>query len=347
MTEAEWAQRVMDFMASDVNQRVWGQIDHIADPVQRFAALQGLISRPEMGRMQQFMRTNPRPAPAPVAPTPATPVGPTPEEIAAKRATRIATARSRAQYDAEQSFRRRGLDPAPYMAMINSELDRIQGTIGESDDPEKAFLTPVADNYMEGEEARREREYDAQLDTAFSNSSRDTQIGSSLLDDVIGEILGKQKDNALQYLERGKTRGMYNDVGYNAGLSAINDALSSGRSELGSLGNTVLDKYRGRADTVRDRAYSELGAFDFGDSFNIDPYVTEYQGIINDARNNAGGDLRGLLGGKNFFDLSALTQKAGSAQGALNLRDADVATALAERKRKNSMSRGIGSQGAF
>lgn len=353
MTEAEWASSILSGLGEEVAPDLWARVDGIADPIARLNALVPIMYKKDRQVYQSLLSSlGPRPSPTAVVP------GKTPEELAreaaeaaaakaAKHTANVTNARNRAVYDAESFFRQQGIDPTPYMAMINSEFDRIQSTIGEGDDPTRAFSTNVASNFMSGERAKKYREYDSQLDTKFAPGSEKQAIGTSLLDDVIGEILGKQKDSALQYLDRGKARGMYNDVGFNAGISAIDNALSSGRSELGSLGNTVLDKYRGMANTVRDKAYDELGAFDFGDSFSIDPYVTEYEGIINDARNNAGGDLRNLLGGKNFFDLSSLTQQAGQAQGAMNLRDADVATALAERKRKNTMSRGLGSQGAF
>lgn len=308
------------------------------------AQLHDMLAQPILELMRRKRAATPTPLPTVTpAPTPAE----TPEQKAAKRAAEIASARSKALYNSDLFLRSKGLDPAAYSAMLNSEFDRIQANIGEGDDVRTAFSGDIINSLLQGERARRYREFDNQADNAFSQGFEKRDMPSSLLDDVIGEILGKQKNDALQYLDRGKARGMFNDVGYNAGLSAIDNAAAAGRSELGTLGNSVLDKYRGMGDAVRDKAYSALGSWDIGDNFSIDPYVSEYQGIINDARNNAGGDLRNVLGGKNFFDLNRVTQSAGTAQGAINLRDADVATALAERKRKNSLSRGLGSQGAF
>jgi hypothetical protein len=189
--------------------------------------------------------------------------------------------------------------------------------------------------------------YLQQVNQTFAPGFEYGAAPSSLLDDVIAEILAEQQGAASEYLDRGKARGIYNDVGYNAGLEAMGDYAETGSSDLTTLGASALDKYRSQMSALATNAYNSASAFSPGLSFSLDPYMSEFNAIKNRAATNIEGDLRGLLGGKNYFDFSNLTSKAGQAQGALNLRDTDVATALAERARKNSIARGLGSQGAF
>lgn len=284
------------------------------------------------------------PTPVPVVPPPVVPAGPTAAEI---RATNIAKARQKATHEADMMLRSQGLNLADYMPQFTSELDRAQGYLGESEDPMNAFGPDIISSLLAGEQAKRYQQFSKEAQGQFGEGFENRDITPSILDDTINSILESQRGDALQYLERGKARGIYNDVGYGAGLASIGDAYSAGRSDLGSLGGTVIDKYRSQADAIGDKVFDTLSTYKLGDEFSLDPYVSQYQGILSNARSNAGGDLRNLLGGKNYFDLPKLTQRAGQAQGALNLRDADVATALAERKRRSSTSRGLGSQGAF
>lgn len=172
-------------------------------------------------------------------------------------------------------------------------------------------------------------------------------IGDNLLDNTINSILGEQKGNAQTYLDRGKARGIFNDIGYGAGLNKINTTSEAASSQLAALGGSVIDKYRGQANAVRDKAYSSISGLLPDQQFSFDPYLEEGSAVKANAEQRAGGDLRTSLGGTNFFDFGNLSNTAGMAQGAQNLRDADVATALAERKRKASADRGLGSQGAF
>jgi hypothetical protein len=200
---------------------------------------------------------------------------------------------------------------------------------------------------LQGEQERQRNGFLRTVNDKFTTGHQDKAVTSSLLDDAISSILGEQRGNAQQYLDRGKARGIYNDTGYNAGVATINNAANVARSDLSSLGSTVIDKYRGQLDTIGDEAYSAASGFNLGDNFSLDPYISRYSDVLGRANANASGDLRSLVGGKNYFDFSNLTQKAGMAQGAQNLRDTDVATALRERKRVNSLGRGLSSQGAF
>lgn len=187
----------------------------------------------------------------------------------------------------------------------------------------------------------------AAVNKQFQPGSEYNAVPSSLLDDTISQILAEQQGSATDYLNRGLARGIYNDVGYNAGQAMLGSDASMGRSDLSTLGTGVIDKYRTNLNEVANNAYQAASGYEPGLKFSLDPYVGEYNHIIANANQNAGGDLRSVLGGKNYFDFSGLTNRAGQAQGALNLRDTDVATALAERRRKNSLDRGLGSQGAF
>lgn len=351
MTEAEWALAAMNALRAEVNPKYWAAVSHITDPIAKLAALEPMMGKVDRKVYGKFIAANPRPmavAPTPVAPTPVVPPAKTPEEIAAERAAKIDRAKARARYEAENMLKMEGVtNIAPYMAMFDAELGRAEGFLGPEDDPTEFINGDLMANILGGERAKTTGQWKKEVATNFGPGFEDKAITSSLLDDVITDILGSQRGNALTYLDRGKARGIYNDVGYSAGMKALEDAMSAGKSELGSLGNTVLDKYRDMADRVGDEAYDYVSSLDFDDSFSLEPYLSEFSGIVSRATENAGGDLRGLLGGRNFFDFSNLSGKAGMAQGALNLRDADVATALAERRRKNSISRGLGSVGAF
>lgn len=178
------------------------------------------------------------------------------------------------------------------------------------------------------------------------NYSRDL-VPDNLLDDTISSILSEQRGGAQQYLDRGKARGIYNDVGYGAGLAKIGTSAEAGRSQLGTAGQDILNKYRTQADKVREDAYGGISGLLDGQQFSLEPYATAGSAVGERARSFAGGDLRSTIGGQNFFDFGGLTNAAGQAQGAQNLRDTDVATALAERRRRASQGRGLGSQGDF
>ena len=185
------------------------------------------------------------------------------------------------------------------------------------------------------------------VNAAFNPGWQVGAVPTSLLDDAISSIMAEQQGAAQDYLNRGLARGIYNDVGYGAGTAALVNSAAMGRADLGGLGAGLIDKYRGELDAIGDDAYSAASGFMPGTQFSLAPYIQQKNELLSRINTNIGGDLRNLVGGRNYFDFAGLTNKAGLAQGATNLRDTDVATALAERKRQNAANRGLGSQGAF
>lgn len=224
--------------------------------------------------------------------------------------------------------------------------------VPSADESFKKFLDQLLSNISKQEQEQANttntrNQYRTQVDQKFGPDYGNKAISSTLLDDTINSILTEQKTNASEYLERGKRRGIYNDVGYNAGVSRIGTAGEAGRSQLYSLGNSIIDKYRDDANAVRDKAYSAASGYTPGTSFSLDPYIRQGNEIIGRANTMAPGELRNTFGGTQLFDFSSLTNAAGQAQGAINARDLDVMGAITQRKRANAFGRGLGSQGAF
>jgi len=217
-----------------------------------------------------------------------------------------------------------------------------------SKDPYSIYSDDIATNVVKAENAARQQQFMKDFEGKFGIGADQAALPSTILDDAINSILGEQKTAAQLQLDRGKARGIYNDVGYNAGQAALGTAEGAARSELGALGSGYVDQWRGNLNDIDARAFDAYQSFPTGSSsFSLDPYIAERNDFLGRTKANAEGTLRGAIGGKNFFDFGKVGSAAGTSQGALNLRDADVATALGERKRLNTMNRGLGSQGAF
>jgi hypothetical protein len=275
----------------------------------------------------------PAPPPVPTAPTI------TPDQIAAAQAS--------ARNDILGMIGERGLDPNQYG--LGTLLDRALGNLGATNP--KDFSGDTKENILNKIISQAQDNQRSQLlskvDTSIGQGYGDKTITPTLLDDTISSILGEQRQGALDQLNRGYKRGIYNDVGLSAGMNTLNNEEQAARAKLGSMGNDVLNTYRTQENAVRDKAYNDASNFTLGRSFNLDDYINQGNTIADRARQFAGGDLRGALGGTNLFDFGQLQNNVGKAQGAVNLLDTDVATALAERKRRNTTGRGLGSQGVF
>ena len=343
-TADPWLQAQFDYLMQQVGPKRTAKINSFGGDLQsKLNYALSLAHDDERSLYNQYMIQHPKPAPA--APTPTTPAAT--EEVPIDPA-KMALAKQAAMQRAELNLRAQGLDPALYMDQIGAQYDQMAQTASLNKDPYSVYSDDIATNVVKAENAKRQQAFMNEFEGKFGVGADQAAIPSTILDDAINTILGEQKTAAQTQLERGKARGIYNDVGYNAGQAALGTAEGAARSELGSLGNNLLNQYRGGLNEIDDRAYSAYQSFPIGSSaFSLDPYIAERNDYLNRTKANAEGNLRSTLGGRNFFDFGKIGGSAGTAQGALNLRDTDVATALQERKRLNTQSRGLGSQGAF
>lgn len=266
---------------------------------------------------------------------------------ATKRTGDITKAKGYAQQEANDIISSYGLDPTSYADKIAAGIGRETDSLGDTGDPYTQINGQFINNQLQQEQSQKRAQFGQQAASEFGPTYSSTKLQPSLLDNTISQILGEQQGSAQQYLDRGKARGIYNDVGYGAGASQLGSQAEAGRAQLSTLGNDVLSGYKTKLDDVRDKAYSAASGYTLGQPLNLDAYAQEGNQIANDAQTNAGGQLRSALGGQNFFDFSKLTNAAGSAQGAQNLQDTDLMSALAQRKKANAVGRGLGSQGAF
>lgn len=173
------------------------------------------------------------------------------------------------------------------------------------------------------------------------------KIPSSLLDQQINDILNSKYTEASHVLDTGKARGQYNDVGYNAGLGALDKSRDAIKSRLTTTGEGVLGGYRSQYNDLLDQALGQANTFSGNGSFDTSPFQGQITDLLGRISSTAPGALQESVGNDPLFDLSAIRGDVAKAQGSMNLRDMSLTDALAKRKKVDSLGRGIGSQGSF
>jgi hypothetical protein len=273
-------------------------------------------------------------------------VAPTPAITSPTQTVNIDELRSRLLQDALGYANSRGVGNT-YQDLLQQEIDRAVSNVQKGGDPASIDGRNIASTALSGKESEQRSQLTRQADELFGRNYGSRVVGSNLLDNAINDILNEQKTSAQQFLDRGTARGIFNERGQQAGMNTINQGAEAGRAQLSNLASGIIDKYRSQADEVRDDAYNAANTFQLGRNFDFNDFVSRGNEIGQRAQTNANGELLGAFGGTNLFDFSKITNTAGQAQGAQNLRDTDVATALAERKRRSEQGRGLGSQGVF
>jgi hypothetical protein len=186
----------------------------------------------------------------------------------------------------------------------------------------------------------------ARTSVASALGTTTDKLNSSLYGNSITDILTGQYDKAKTQLDRGLARGMYNDVGYGAGLASLDKNKATASASLNQTANDLLSGYRKQYDDIRTEALNAANNYGGVGNFDLTDYVTRSNDVLNNAKANLPGNLLASAG-NGLFDLSAIRGDAGTAQGATNLRNMDVVDALSKRKQAEGVGRGLGSQGTF
>jgi hypothetical protein len=236
----------------------------------------------------------------------------------------------------------RGLDYNQFAPTIEQQLQDILSYIPKGTENPSQFFDPnLASGILSGEENRMRNQYRQQA------MGIPTSIGDDIFGNTINELLGEQEADAMQLLDRGKKRGQFNDIGYNAGVGAIADARKKALSQLDMYKGDILSGYNTKLNDIRGQALQAASGFNLGDMFDLSPYSSQANSLISSASSTAPGQLMTMLGDMDFFDPSKIRMEAGQAQGAINLRDLDVLEALSTRKKADETGRGLGTQGTF
>jgi hypothetical protein len=241
-----------------------------------------------------------------------------------------------------------GLNSQEFSPRIQSELDRmLVGTKPGADITNIVNGRSIASSILDDELRKQRTQLGQQAEQKFGGNFSDRFVQGNMLDGIVDQIVSEQKQNALDFVDRGAKRGIFNEIGQSAAMNKIGQSAEVGRSTVSNLAGGIIDNYRTQLGGVRDQAFNSAQGFNFGSNINFDELLGRASEIGQRAQTNAPGELRGAVGGQNFFDLSNIKMAGGQAQGAINNRDTEIGAALEQRRRNSAMSRGIGSQGAF
>jgi len=241
-----------------------------------------------------------------------------------------------------------GLDPNQFAPKIEQGFTRATSSLAPGADLTQAVNgRSIAQTILDDELRSRRIGYTQQAEQKFGTDFGSRLISDDILDETINSIIGTQKQGALDYVDRGVARGIFNPQGESAARNSIGTSYEAGRSQLGSLADGVIGNYRTQADQVRDRAFSSAQGYNFGSNIDFDSLLGQGNDIAERAQTRGSGDLLNQVGGQQFFDLGSIRNTGGEAQGTINNRDTAIGSALEDRKRRAAVGRGLGSQGAF
>lgn len=175
------------------------------------------------------------------------------------------------------------------------------------------------------------------LDATYGNDYSYNTFGDASDDPIINAILSKQRGNAQTTIDMAKQRGQLNTAGYNAALSGLNDAQTTGLSDANAAGGAVLSRYRQNLDDALASLRNNAAGANLN-SFDLEGAKTGIANRVSDLNQNLTNDITAAVGSKNYFDTGKILGAAGTQQGYVNpgANAVEDPTAAADLRRRRA-----------
>lgn len=240
----------------------------------------------------------------------------------------------------------RGLDAREYGGIVDEAIDAKIGSINSQDvNPGAQFTDSIVDEALGRARDTRRQKFTNDVTSKFQPGFQDNYFQSNADDAFIDDVIGRQRGDAVNYVERARSRGQLDDTGYQAALGRISEMERTGRATANTLGDAVLQGNRSRLADIGNNAKAAAGSWDLGQNFDLGQYTSQFDRELAGMNTSLQGEVLGALGGQNFFDVGDIIARAGTAQGAVNPQ-VEGADAIAARDKLRTLGRGTGNSGS-
>lgn len=192
--------------------------------------------------------------------------------------------------------------------------------------------------------------------TALTNASKmyDPTYGggfnANFADQYLNNYLTTNYNDALEQLDRAKSRGTINDVGYNRALNDLSNQLSANKSTYGAIGRDIISGYNTGMQTNINNYQNLLDNYDLNTDYgrlNADTINKSLSDSYNNYLVGFENDFDAAMSGQTPFDVSGILGNAKVAQGVVNPQTNSLVDAISEQNSKKKQKVGLGNEGIF
>lgn len=192
--------------------------------------------------------------------------------------------------------------------------------------------------------------------TALTNASKmyDPTYGggfnANFADQYLNNYLTTNYNDALEQLDRAKSRGTINDVGYNRALNDLSNQLSANKSTYGAIGRDIISGYNTGMQTNINNYQNLLDNYDLNTDYgrlNADTINKSLSDSYNNYLAGFENDFDAAMSGQTPFDVSGILGNAKVAQGVVNPQTNSLVDAISEQNSKKKQKVGLGNEGIF
>jgi hypothetical protein len=198
---------------------------------------------------------------------------------------------------------------------VNNRYNTSNNSLAVGSDYSGAFAPSIVDEALGSARTGQRNKYSTAFNQAISPYYGEEQFGSTSDDAILSSILGQQYDDALADINASRARGSTNTAVYNRALRDLDTTKATANTDLQNIGGGVLSGITDAIGSRRKTALDAAANWDFGSMYDPNQEADRIRSYADQRRTGLEGDIRGAVGGREFFDVNSLLGKASAKVG--------------------------------
>jgi len=234
---------------------------------------------------------------------------------------------SGAQSGARNRLNALGIQPGDEYGLysnIMGKYDTANQALQQGADYSGAFSPNVYEEEIGSARTGQRNKYATAFSGQINPYYAEDEFGSTRDDAILQSILDTQYGDALTDLQSARDRGQATSTVYERALRDLETGKATANTELQGIGRGVLEDVVGDINTRRQGSLDSAAAWDFGSTYDPTQEAQRIRNYAGERGAQLEGDIRGAVGGKQFFDPTGLLGKARARVGTPTAPGADT-----------------------
>jgi hypothetical protein len=211
-----------------------------------------------------------------------------------------------------------GIDSGDPLGVYSQFTDRINaGNAGlqTGADYSSAFSPTILDEILGSARVGQRNKYTNQFNQQVSPYYAEDRFSATSDDAILNSILDQQYNDALTGLQSAKGRGQASQAVYDRALQDLSTAKYTANTDLQNIGRGVRESDIADINKRRQSSLDAASNWDFGTTYDPMGEAGRITNYADERGQGLEGELRGAVGGKQYFDINSLIGNASAKVG--------------------------------
>jgi len=206
-------------------------------------------------------------------------------------------------------------DPYGVYDQFTNRINTANQSLQTGADFSGAFAPTILDEILGSARTGQRNKYRTSFNEQVSPYYAEDTFGATSDDAILNSILDQQYADAMSGLDAAKGRGQASQAVYDRALKDLGTARYTANTDLQNIGRGVRQSDIDAINQRRQSALDSAANWDFGTTYDPMQEANRVRGYAGERQAGLEGELRGAVGGKEYFDINSLIGKAAARVG--------------------------------